>query len=386
MYKKHIILISAIVLAVVVFGYTYVPHTVTNKVNIGITAADRNTVLKEPFTIGVITPLTGDAATIGEGVKNSIDLSVRDIQNRVKGESGDREKVPEFKVVYEDDQCDTKRAISAYQKLKNQNIHIFYVSCSGSVLALAPIAKQDGNLIVTAYAGSGEIRKTGDEVIRSIPDGLTVFEEIKKYLLGATKRGEKIAVLYEQQAYPESVAMKINEEVLSFDVTLFPYIASESSFRTQILKIKELGAEKIVLVPVSDKATKIMYTEMKSLGVRAHIVGDVNLCGYSFTPKDYGMTYTCFKAERKGTAADAFRKEYKSVYGIESQYSYYDIATYDLIQALHRILSGAAGEKSNQTIRSLKDALLSGYVTPTGVYEFTKDGEVVGAEYQTIQH
>ena len=132
--------------------------------------------------VGVISPMSGAATTMGEEIVNSINLA----------------STNSLSIVFEDDQCDTKKSISAYQKLKLQGTHVFYVACSGSVLALAPIAKQDGNLIVTAYAGSSEIRKTGDEVIRFIPDAVSVAEAMAEFA-STLPISSKIGLLYEER-------------------------------------------------------------------------------------------------------------------------------------------------------------------------------------------
>jgi ABC-type branched-subunit amino acid transport system substrate-binding protein len=59
-----------------------------------------------PLRIGVITPLTGQLATIGTAVRNGIELARREQPELVNGVG----------FAYEDDQADPKQSIDAYLK------------------------------------------------------------------------------------------------------------------------------------------------------------------------------------------------------------------------------------------------------------------------------
>ncbi len=304
------------------------------------------------LTIGVIMPLSGEAASMGEGVKNTIELAVSEIADS------------NFNVKYEDDQCDTKKAILAYQKLKSEGVHTFYVACSGSVLALAPLAKEDNSLIVTAYAGSSEIRKTGDEVIRFIPDALTVVDAIAEYL---KESATTTALLYENAAYPLSVSNSLKEK-LTINLDL-PYNSTSRSLVPELLKIKQSGINKVIFIPLSDKLANVMYKEMGALGLKVLVVGDVNVCDYTSKPSDYGIPYVCFKAEAKGERVEDFKIKYKQRYSIESQFLFYDIATYDSIYGIY-------------ATQGKKEDMLKGIEGPINTYLFDQSGELLnGYEY-----
>jgi ABC-type branched-subunit amino acid transport system substrate-binding protein len=174
--------------------------------------------------IGVIGPFSGPAQTIGEEIMNSILLA-----------SSSR-----LQISFEDDQCDSKKAISSYEKLKLQSVHVYYVACSGSVLALSPIVKEDNNVILTAYAGSSAIRETGDEVIRFIPDALSIADKMAQYSKQIASTS-KIGLLYEKQDYSVSVANILKKELGSIIKVEETYSGDDSSFRTQIVKLKASG-------------------------------------------------------------------------------------------------------------------------------------------------
>ncbi|MCB0336388.1 MAG: hypothetical protein KDD62_08780, partial [Bdellovibrionales bacterium] len=78
-------------------------------------------------------PLTGSGALIGKSIQGVTKLA----------------QLNSIEPVFEDDQCVGKHAVSAYLKLRQQDIRVFYMACSGSILAIAPLAKKNGDLILT---------------------------------------------------------------------------------------------------------------------------------------------------------------------------------------------------------------------------------------------
>ena len=275
----------------------------------------------EILKIGVIGPLTGPAGTIGEEVADTIRLA----------------SSTSSQVIFEDDQCDTKKAVSSYLKLTQQNTHIFYVSCSGSVLALAPLAKTDGNLIVTAYAGSSEIRKTGDEVIRFIPDALSVADAMATYASRLpVNSNSKIGLLYEAQDYSKSVAMALQDKLGSKIMSQETYIATDTTFRTQLTKLKSQGIDALLYVPPSDISEQPVYKEMNVLNFKPLIIGDVNVCEYTPAPKDLGLKSVCFDAgfTNETQAYKDFLASYKAQYGKDSAAPFYDAITYDVFKLI----------------------------------------------------
>lgn len=274
--------------------------------------------------------------------------------------------------VYQDDQCDTKDAISAYNLLKQQNVKLFYVACSGSVMALSPLAKQNGDLIITAYAGSAAIRETGSEVIRFIPDALSVTEVMNKYIKSQT--GKKFVLLYENQDYAKSAADAIATSSGSSIIDTESYSSSDNSYLTILTKIKAAKADFIVWIPTSDVAAQKILKEMKTLGVTTPIIGDVNLCGYPFSPKDFGIHGVCWNAELSSDGFEQFKSAFKSTFGVDSQYPFYDAITYDSIGIIDSLIPQVGTD-----IVLLKEKLLAGVSGKVSSYNFDPNGEVQDA-------
>lgn len=310
-------------------------------------------------TIGVVGPFSGAVASMGESVQRTIELALA-TSTRV------------LEPMYEDDQCEGKKAISAYEHLKLKGVRIFYVACSGSVMAVAPLAKQDGNLIVTAYAGSSEIRKLGDEVIRFIPDALTIIDAMGAY--ADAHPSDTYAILFENQDYARSVADGLEARLGKRVVAKEAYLSSDKSFLTHITKVKAAKASAIIYVPVSDVSAQIVLKEMKQLQVNTPIIGDVNLCDYSFSPKDFGLHGICWKANLSTDGFTAFVDTFKIAYSVAPQYPFYDAVTYDVMTILDHM-------GSSKSIPDIKKALLSGVSGPVTSYTFDATGQLQGAKY-----
>jgi ABC-type branched-subunit amino acid transport system substrate-binding protein len=308
-----------------------------------------------PAIVGVITPLTGDAVSIGEFVRKAIEL----------------EGYKNFSIRFEDDACDPQKAVSAYNLLKAENIKIFYMACSGSVLSVAPLAKQNGDLIITAYAGSAEIRKSGDETIRFIPDAESVGLAMSNYVKSLPNTS-KYALLYEDQAYSYSAANIIKPFIKENLVTEETYKADSSDVRTQLTKIKGTGATHIILIPVSEKPTYAIYKQMYEMGMRQKIIGDVNVCDYKIAPAEYKLDTTCWKAELPKEKADIFANKYAAKYDGASGAPFYDAATYD---AMH-ILDQVVGTVGKIQVSAIKKVILQGVTGPISSYTFSDNGEV----------
>ncbi|NDE68133.1 ABC transporter substrate-binding protein [bacterium] len=314
-------------------------------------------------SIGIIGPFSGEVASMGESVRRTIDLALATSTRAISP-------------LYEDDQCDGKKAISAYESLKLKNVHVFYIACSGSVMAVAPLAKQDGNLIVTAYAGSSEIRKLGDEVIRFIPDALTVIDAMVAN--AEAHPMETYAVLFENQDYARSVADGLEQRLGKRIVAKEAYLSSDKSFLTHIAKVKAARASAIIYVPVSDVSAQIVLKEMKQLQVRIPIIGDVNLCDYSFSPKDFGLHGMCWKANLSTPGFTAFVDSSKAAYGVAPQYPFYDAVTYDVMTVLNKLIPSVS------SIADLKKKLLAGVSGPVTSYSFDMKGQLEGIKYLEV--
>lgn len=304
----------------------------------------------ESAKLGFVVPLTGSASLMGSSLRGVSKLA----------------NPGSFVSVFEDDKCEGKSALSAYLKLKNDGVRVFYMACSGSILAVAPLAKRNGDLIFTSYAGSSRIRATGDEVIRLNPDAISVADGVARLIDDAHR---PTAILYEEQEYASSFADRL-EQLLGANVaTKVSYRPDATSFRSEILRIRQKMPKSIVLAPVGDGAARVILKELSQNGVKVPIIGEVNLCDFPFKPKEFGLHGRCVAARFNGEEFTRFMSDYSKALGYDSAYPFYDAMAFDLIKYLDR------RELMKEDVVTIKQSVLAGFKGSFAEYHLTTAGE-----------
>lgn len=106
---------------------------------------------KDVYRIGVILPLTGDAATMGNYLKNGIDLAYKSL-------APDEQK--HIQLFYEDSQLQANRAVSAYQKLRSVNrVNAIMLLGSGDGNAVAPLSEKEKVILISIGASDHNVSK-----------------------------------------------------------------------------------------------------------------------------------------------------------------------------------------------------------------------------------
>lgn len=310
-----------------------------------------NSARGEQLKIGFILPMTGSAALMGESLSGVVKLA----------------QLKNVSTVFEDDRCDAKLALSAYTKLRGEGVRLFYMACSGSILAVAPLAKQNGDLIVTTYAGSARIRETGPEVLRYNPDAISIAEGLTTLL---TPDMLPTAFLYEEQDYAQSLVTKL-ESILGSAAVIekIAYRPDSPSFASEVLRLKQKKSKSIVFVPVGDGAARLILQQMSQQRMGMPILGDVNLCDYPFHPSDFKLSGACVSARFSGKPYDDFLRDYASVVGHAPAYPFYDAIALDLVERV----DGVA--KDGASIAELRTQLLAPFAGKFTRYSLSPDGE-----------
>jgi branched-chain amino acid transport system substrate-binding protein len=199
----------------------------------------------ETIKIGVIAPMSGDAAAYGEQTQRVLSYQLEKInqKNQTKGKK--------FELIYEDGKCDGGNAVSAFQKLKNIDNVSFVIGgvCSSETLAIAPLAKPNNVLVLSSLSSNPSIDGASPFVFSfSYNDnvvGQTLAKEMSRY--------NKIAIITEQNEYNigvqkvvlENLKQYSNVQVVADEV--FPKGATD--IRSVLEKIKKAKPDAILLNP-----------------------------------------------------------------------------------------------------------------------------------------
>jgi len=152
MKTKYKILIALIVIALIAITL------VINFKTTGLFSLNKQEYIK----VGYISSISGDAGVWGQSLKKGFDFAVEEINNN----GGINGKL--IKPIYEDDMCDPKTGINAYQKeIGVDNIKIITGTvCSSVALAVAPITQENRVLYLASGATHPDVTKQGDLIFR----------------------------------------------------------------------------------------------------------------------------------------------------------------------------------------------------------------------------
>ncbi len=212
-----------------------------------------------PIKIGLIFPQTGNVAVAGEFMRTGAVLAVGNI-NKAGGIKG-----RPLELVFEDDACDAKNAVTSFQKLAEVDRVSAVIGpfCSGSALATAPIADSRGVVELTSGAATPLLTKSGDFVFRVSPS-----DDFQAMFLAdeVAERYNKIAVLYLQNQ--QATDMK-DVFVRSFkgDISAIEsFTDSDSDIRSQLRKLASSDPQAIVVL-VFPAQFSMVTKQLDELGI-----------------------------------------------------------------------------------------------------------------------
>lgn len=214
------------------------------------------------FKIGGIGPVTGDAATYGNAVKNGTQIAVDEI-NAAGGINGYQ---IEFK--FEDDENDAEKSINAYNVLKDWGMQMLVGSTtSGCTVAVAAESAND-NMFQLTPSGSSTDCTVNDNVFRvcfSDPDqGKASANYISEH-----KVATKIAVIYDSSSVYSSgiyasFVQQAKENGLEVSASAFTS-ENKTDFSVQLQSAKENGAE-LVFLPIYYQEASAILSQADTMG------------------------------------------------------------------------------------------------------------------------
>lgn len=125
--------------------------------------------------IGVIVPLTGSAAEIGKSLQNGLLLGAEKVNSQASNYR--------LELIFEDTGGQVKNALSAYKRLEQAGVTIFYTLMSSHAMAMKPlIERKQGQHLLFANASLPSITKDSENIIRHANVGQHDAEALMKGL------------------------------------------------------------------------------------------------------------------------------------------------------------------------------------------------------------
>lgn len=236
---------------------------------IGCSGATGDVVMDDRLKIGVLLPLTGASAEIGQNARLGIEKAMAD---------GDPDHLL-AQVIFEDNKNDPKEAVIAAKKLiEIDDVDLLITSMSGASLAVAPLAKEAGIPLIATVVFV--------DVTKDYQDSFQVYfdpqGEAKALLDLAQKSGlQDIGILYAENDYGQAIAREVimgAEGIGKKVVVSQGYSLSEQSFKTELEKIKSREPQILYLVTFPQHV-KTQLREAQEIGLGSQIA--VNSIAYA---------------------------------------------------------------------------------------------------------
>jgi len=300
-----------------------------------------NSTNNQKIKVGVILPLSGQYAAYGESVRNSMNMSLNDLKNK------------NVELVFEDDEFDSKKALSAYNKLQTVDKADIIIALASPVLeVLKPTINQTDELMFTV-GNEASIEK--DNVFEIIPWAAGLFNDLGKEVSGKYK---KIAVVYtsEAQIFETNKGLFING-LQNQDYIEIP-ISSNSDTRTEVAKMLAEDVDAYTVFLTVDQGAKFLNEVAKQSGEnRPQVICDGNI---ELTIGDYlgkvidkNIFEGCLSTMLADNTTKDFLQKYKETYKAEP--NFLGVYGYDAIQVISKVLGA---EKKTSWKKTLEDKKL----------------------------
>lgn len=327
------------------------------------------------FVIGGLGPITGEAASYGNSVKQGAQIAIDEINEAGGVKVGD--KSYKLKLDFEDDEASPDKVLNAYNTLADKGINAL-LGCvtSGACLAVINETKKDNILQVTP-SGSAEGCTEFDNTFRLCFTDPVQGETMAEYLVN-TLGIKNIAVIYNNSdEYSKGIRDVFEAKVAEKGGK----ISSSESFKTgdvdmktQLTKIKGTDAEAIFVPAYYNDAANITK-QSNDLGMKLPFYGSDGWDGVIGAVTDTAVVegavfLSPFVSTDEDPAIQKFVETYKKNNNADPDQFAAD--GYDSVKVIAAAMEKAGSIESDAMIAAMTEIEVNGL---TGKVTFTKDGE-----------
>ncbi len=332
LFKAIIGIVLLIAFAVIVTGCFRTGDLYTKK--------EEEPLAQGPLKVGVILPLTGNAASYGIPMRHVAEIAL----SKVNAQGGVSGRPLEF--IWEDGKCEGPTAAAAAQKLIDiDKVRVILGGfCSSETLAIAPIAEQAKVIVFSSGSSSPDITNSGDYIFRNYPSDAS-----QGVILGtlASQMGlKKAGLLTEQNDYTVGISTVFRStfEASGGTVVEETFLPEDKDFRTQILKLKSENVDMIFINPQTPVLADQILRQMQEQNITLTLFANDVVLGWQegiTRYKDYveGMIGAQISYVKDHPEFIALVDEYKNRTGeAEIAYPTYSATTYDAVMILAEAL------------------------------------------------
>ncbi len=319
--------------------------------------------------IGVVLPLSGSASLWGDYSKKALELSRKHLED---------DNVA-LELIYEDDACEPRRAVSAAKKLLDVDRvdAIIGAICSSATLAMAPIAQQSKRVLLTPCSEADAISEVGNFVFRLWTPGGRQAKTLASYLFN--QLGLKTAsILYINNDYGLTLSEKFRERFEELGGEVFAsesYMIDPSDLKAELLRASQKKPEVLFLASHYEDAAlalqqlqSLQLNDMQILGSSAMHMEEL----FEIVPEEalQGLVL----ANLADTSTEAFRAEYEKEY--QAKWPGGATCAPQAYDALQLIVAGFRAKRNPEDLSAYLAAIES-YEGVSGPIRFDENGDLV---------
>ena len=305
------------------------------------------TAAAETIHLGVVIPLTGPAAVVGNQELRGIQFAIESA-NAKGGVHGNK-----VDVQFEDNQAKADQAVLLFNKLVDlQHIPMMFVGYSGPTLAMAPLATRKQVLLVNAGAQADKLSTASPYLVNTLPSTSDEVKVMVKYLAEQGKK--KAAVLYENDApgiggrddfvdlFPKSGGTIVAQEPVQF---------GQTDYRPALLKLS--AAKPDVLYVVITAGMPSLVQQLHEMKPDFLVAGSTFMADPAAIadPASNGIVHTQVQIDAPPDLAAAFRKRYGA------DMDFFARQYYNAAQITLTVLDRLVAENKPITGKNMHDAL-----------------------------
>lgn len=308
--------------------------------------------------VGVIAPLSGNQAFLGQDFKEGVELKTRS----------------NMSLIFEDSQGDVAKAVSAYNRLKMEGVDVVVLAGLGDE-AIIPLADKDNIPTILTVSSTGGLPAKSKYVFRYFTNADGDAPVMVKYIADNLDV-KKIAVLNVQDNFGISYKDVFSQEAKKRGIEItkteqFSY--TDFDYKTQLVKLANTKPDMIYIVGLDYQIIQILK-QAKELGINVKFasVGTI-ATSYAIGQANgllEGIYTTAFCTDG---SPEGFQQEFKAKYNKNGGF-FAELGS-DIMNFIEISSNNQSTEFSaDKFVRELTS--LKNYRANTGTVSSTKDGEL----------
>ena len=319
----------------------------------------------EQTKIGISVQLSGGAATYGADIRNAFEYAAS------------RYGRGKYRLIIEDDQCDGRTAVSVAQKLTRMDKvrYVLGFGCSGALLSAAPIYNKAKTVAIGVYTSSPRITDAGEYIFRTVPSDTLAAKPLYDHV---RERYRRIGAFFEETDFAQDFRRAFEQENRDDKLEMFVenFLPATDDFRTQLLKMKAMSVEALLLIPQAEKQLVTLVKQARALGWKVPMYSHVFPSSAAFLREAVGeaegMVYTDLPVASDCLTDQGMMmyREFVEQYGEPQSNAMSFVTSLAAFSALHEAI------QSGTDVREYLNS--SEFSTVLKRYRFDKNGDVVG--------